>query len=68
MSPEAFVYGDSIGVGEGVRLRGHRDDGHQLTEHGVGHAGAAREVKEQGTFGYLDRSLATPDLNAFMES
>jgi 2-methylisocitrate lyase-like PEP mutase family enzyme len=29
---------------------------------------AAREVKERGTFGYLDRSLATPDLNAFMES
>jgi 2-methylisocitrate lyase-like PEP mutase family enzyme len=29
---------------------------------------AAREVKDRGTFGYLDRSLATPDLNAFMES
>ncbi|MBI3966030.1 MAG: isocitrate lyase/phosphoenolpyruvate mutase family protein [Chloroflexi bacterium] len=28
---------------------------------------AAREVKEHGTFGYLDRSLATPELNAFME-
>jgi 2-methylisocitrate lyase-like PEP mutase family enzyme len=28
---------------------------------------AAREVKEQGTFGYLDRSLTTPDLNAFMQ-
>jgi 2-methylisocitrate lyase-like PEP mutase family enzyme len=28
---------------------------------------AAREVKDKGTFGYLDRSLATPDLNAFME-
>jgi len=28
---------------------------------------AAREVKEHGTFGYLDRSLATPDLNAFMQ-
>ena len=28
---------------------------------------AAREVKEKGTFGYLDRSLATPDLNAFMQ-
>lgn len=28
---------------------------------------AAREVKEQGTFGYLDRALTTPDLNAFME-
>jgi len=28
---------------------------------------AAREVKEKGTFAYLDRSLATPDLNAFME-
>jgi 2-methylisocitrate lyase-like PEP mutase family enzyme len=28
---------------------------------------AAREVKDMGTFGYLDRSLATPDLNAFMQ-
>src|SRR5499426_3935458 len=27
---------------------------------------AAREVKDKGTFGYIDRSLATPDLNAFM--
>jgi 2-methylisocitrate lyase-like PEP mutase family enzyme len=29
---------------------------------------AAREAKDKGTFGYLDRSLATPDLNAFMQS
>lgn len=28
---------------------------------------AAREVGERGTFGYLDRALATPDLNKFME-
>jgi 2-methylisocitrate lyase-like PEP mutase family enzyme len=28
---------------------------------------AAREVKDHGTFGYLDRALATPDLNAFMQ-
>ncbi|MFM9942847.1 MAG: oxaloacetate decarboxylase [Hyphomicrobiaceae bacterium] len=28
---------------------------------------AAREVKDQGTFGYLDRSLATPDINAFLK-
>jgi 2-methylisocitrate lyase-like PEP mutase family enzyme len=28
---------------------------------------AAREVKEKGTFGYLDHSLTTPDLNAFMQ-
>ena len=28
---------------------------------------AAREVKDKGTFGYLDRSLGTPDLNAFMQ-
>jgi 2-methylisocitrate lyase-like PEP mutase family enzyme len=28
---------------------------------------AAREVKERGTFGYLDRSLSTPELNAFMQ-
>ena len=28
---------------------------------------AAREVKDKGTFGYLEQSLATPDLNAFMQ-
>jgi 2-methylisocitrate lyase-like PEP mutase family enzyme len=28
---------------------------------------AAREVKDRGTFGYLDRALATPDFNAFMQ-
>jgi 2-methylisocitrate lyase-like PEP mutase family enzyme len=28
---------------------------------------AAREVKEKGTFGYLDRSVSTPDLNTFMQ-
>jgi 2-methylisocitrate lyase-like PEP mutase family enzyme len=33
----------------------------------TGLLGAAREVKESGTFGYLDQSLSTPDLNAFME-
>jgi 2-methylisocitrate lyase-like PEP mutase family enzyme len=27
---------------------------------------AAREVKEKGTFTYLERSLATPELNQFM--
>ena len=28
---------------------------------------AAREVREKGTFGYLDRTIATPDWNAFMQ-
>jgi 2-methylisocitrate lyase-like PEP mutase family enzyme len=28
---------------------------------------AAKEVKEKGTFTYLDRSIPTPDLNAFMK-
>jgi 2-methylisocitrate lyase-like PEP mutase family enzyme len=28
---------------------------------------AAREVKERGTFGYLERALATPDLNRYMK-
>jgi 2-methylisocitrate lyase-like PEP mutase family enzyme len=28
---------------------------------------AAREVKDKGTFGYVERVIATPDLNAFME-
>jgi 2-methylisocitrate lyase-like PEP mutase family enzyme len=27
---------------------------------------AAKEVREHGTFGYLDTTLATPDLNAFL--
>jgi len=27
---------------------------------------AAREVKDTGTFGYLDHALSTPDLSAFM--
>jgi 2-methylisocitrate lyase-like PEP mutase family enzyme len=29
---------------------------------------AAREVKDQGTFGYLDRTISTPEINAFMHS
>jgi 2-methylisocitrate lyase-like PEP mutase family enzyme len=28
---------------------------------------AAREVKEQGTFGYLDVTMTTPELNGFMQ-
>ena len=28
---------------------------------------AAREVQENGTFGYLDRSLTTAELNDFMQ-
>ena len=28
---------------------------------------AAREVKEKGTFGYLDHTLTTPELNSFMQ-
>ena len=28
---------------------------------------AARELKDKGTFGYLDRSLTTPELNNFMQ-
>ncbi len=28
---------------------------------------AAREAKEKGSFGYLDRSLTTPELNGFMQ-
>jgi hypothetical protein len=27
---------------------------------------AAREVKDSGTFGYLDRVLTTPELSGFM--
>jgi hypothetical protein len=27
---------------------------------------AAKEVREHGTFGYIDTSLATPEMNAFL--
>ncbi|HEV7476991.1 MAG TPA: isocitrate lyase/phosphoenolpyruvate mutase family protein [Burkholderiales bacterium] len=27
---------------------------------------AAREVKDKGSFGYLERTISTPDLNGFM--
>jgi hypothetical protein len=29
---------------------------------------AAREVKDAGTFGYLDTAFTTPDLNKFLQS
>ena len=29
---------------------------------------AAREVRDKGTFGYLERTIATPEWNAFMQS
>jgi 2-methylisocitrate lyase-like PEP mutase family enzyme len=29
---------------------------------------AAREVKERGTFGYVETTMATPELNSFMRS
>jgi 2-methylisocitrate lyase-like PEP mutase family enzyme len=29
---------------------------------------AAREVKEQGTFGYVDTTMGTPELNSYMSS
>ena len=29
---------------------------------------AAREVKDKAAFGYLERSLTTPELNAYMQS
>ena len=28
---------------------------------------AAREVKENGTLGYIDTAMATPELNGFMQ-
>jgi 2-methylisocitrate lyase-like PEP mutase family enzyme len=34
----------------------------------TGLAAAAREVKDKGSFGYLERSLSTAEINAFFES
>ena len=33
----------------------------------TGLVAAAREVKEQGTFSYLDQTITTPDFNKFMQ-
>jgi len=33
----------------------------------TGLVSAAREVREHGTFGYLDTALSTAELNAFMQ-
>ena len=35
---------------------------------GSGMLEAAREVRDKGTFGYLERTIATPEWNAFMQS
>ena len=34
----------------------------------TGLLGAAKEVKENGSFGYLDRSLSTPELYTLMRN
>jgi 2-methylisocitrate lyase-like PEP mutase family enzyme len=34
----------------------------------TGFVEAAREVKDKGTFGYIERSIATPDLSKFMRN
>ena len=36
------------------------------TDAKTGLLNAAKEVQEHGTFGYIDTSLATPDMNAFL--
>ena len=38
-----------------------------LSPDGLALLDAAKEVHDSGTFGYLDRSIPTPDLNAFMK-
>ena len=34
----------------------------------TGLVGAAKEAKERGTFGYVDTSIPTPELNGYMQS
>ena len=54
------------------RARGRRRQAHQPRDLALprGHdrpGDAAKEVKDKGTFTYLDTSIPTPDLNAFMK-
>ena len=46
-----------------MMLAGQLDAGAFMT----GLVDAAREVREHGTFGYLDKSIATPQLNALLD-
>ena len=65
----AGIRGKSFSVAElqavGVRRISLATSLYRMAMTGV--VDAAREVKDKGTFGYLDRTIATPDLNAFMQ-
>jgi 2-methylisocitrate lyase-like PEP mutase family enzyme len=65
----AGIKGKSFTVAElqaaGVRRISLASSLYRLAMTGV--VEAAREVKDKGTFGYLDRSLGTPDVNTFMQ-
>jgi hypothetical protein len=60
--------GSLSGVGSGVvpvaNRRAPRASRSALTSDGA--ARATKEVREHGTFGYIDTSLATPYMNAFL--
>jgi 2-methylisocitrate lyase-like PEP mutase family enzyme len=65
----ATIRGKSFSVAElaaaGVRRISLAGSLHRAAMSGL--LAAAREVKDQGTFGYLDRCITTADLNAFMQ-
>ncbi len=58
----SFTFGDLAGAG--VRRISLATSLYRAAMTGL--LNAAREAKEQGTFGYLDGIMATPELNAFM--
>jgi|SRR5688572_19074735 2-methylisocitrate lyase-like PEP mutase family enzyme len=64
----AGIKGKSFGVAEleaaGVRRVSVATSLYRAAMSGL--AEAAREVKDKGTFGYLERTMTTPDLNGFM--
>ena len=64
----AGIKGKSFSVGEleaaGVRRVSVATSFYRAAMSGL--ADAAREVKDKGTFGYLERTMATVDLSGFM--
>jgi 2-methylisocitrate lyase-like PEP mutase family enzyme len=66
----AGIKGKSFSVGEleaaGVRRVSVATSLYRAAMSGL--ADAAREVKDKGTFGYLERTMSTPDLSGFMRS
>lgn len=71
LAAEAGLVGGSIEDATGDKDEPLYDISHATSLYRAAMSGlvdAAREVKEKGSFGYLERSLSTPELSGFMQA